>query len=393
MIRTCPERDIDALQGYGLVPKLLHDVHAVDASCRLLERDCDAPILPLIEGLPVRSASSLSLVEANLLLEAADTLPLELAIPLLKTSKMGDLMPKVRSLSKRDAPALALDLTVLADTPPYGSESWRPKTREDLAELRAAAGCPLWLYGVTSPADAEIAVEAGLEAIVVHSGAGFYLGGPATIDIFPDVFDTVAGMTAIYAGGPVRSGIDVFRYLAVGAEAVVADTDRSLVNLRAELEYAMRLTGCETLADISYEANFRAPFWRVVGEGTMIANIDGVVAEVRDASVVVQAGAFGLEIFAPKPTLMVCRVGEALRLHTHLVVKEDDLSLYGFHDTDMHTLFTYLISVSGIGPKVALAMLSSMADDTAGGGHFAGGTPDSWRVRRGWARKRRSGSS
>lgn len=104
----------------------------------------------------------------------------------------------------------------------------------------------------------------------------------------------------------------------------------------------------------------------------MIANIDGVVAEVRDASVVVQAGAFGLEIFAPKPTLMVCRVGEALRLHTHLVVKEELLALYGFHDTDMHTLFTYLISVSGIGPKVALAMLSSMPTTLLAGGILQG---------------------
>ena len=92
----------------------------------------------------------------------------------------------------------------------------------------------------------------------------------------------------------------------------------------------------------------------------MIAFLDGVVAEVRDSSLVLQAGAFGLEVFAPKPTLMVCRPGEALRLHTHLVVKEELLALYGFHDADMHLLFTYLIGVSGIGPKGALAMLSAM---------------------------------
>lgn len=256
------ERDIDALQSYGLVPKLLHDIHTVDPSTRLLDRDCGSPILPLIEGMTAHAApslSTLSLVEADML-EGEGALSLDLVIPLLKPRKMGELMPKVRTLTARGVRALALDLTVLADTPPYGSESWRPKTREDLAELRAAAGCPLWLYGVCSPADAEIAVEAGLEAIVVQAGAGFYLGGPATIDIFPDVFDTVAGMTAIYAGGSVRSGVDVFRYLAVGAEAVVVDTDRSLVNLQAELEYAMRLTGCGTLADISYEAIFAPLF-------------------------------------------------------------------------------------------------------------------------------------
>ena len=92
----------------------------------------------------------------------------------------------------------------------------------------------------------------------------------------------------------------------------------------------------------------------------MIAFLDGIVAELRDSSLVMQSGAFGLEVFAPKATLMACSKGAAIRLHTHLVVKEDDLSLYGFHDPDMLELFRYLISVSGIGPKVGLAILSSL---------------------------------
>ena len=79
----------------------------------------------------------------------------------------------------------------------------------------------------------------------------------------------------------------------------------------------------------------------------MIAFVDGVVSEVKETSVVLQAGAFGLEVFAPKPTLMNCKVGISLRLHTYLVVKEDLLALYGFHDNDMRKLFTYLIGVSG----------------------------------------------
>ena len=92
----------------------------------------------------------------------------------------------------------------------------------------------------------------------------------------------------------------------------------------------------------------------------MIAFIDGIVSEIRDSSVVVQAGAFGVEVFAPKATLMGCTAGSAVRLHTHLVVKEDLLALYGFHNEDLLTLFGYLISVSGIGPKLALGILSSL---------------------------------
>jgi Holliday junction DNA helicase RuvA len=92
----------------------------------------------------------------------------------------------------------------------------------------------------------------------------------------------------------------------------------------------------------------------------MIAFLDGIVSEIRDNSLVIQAGAFGFEVFAPKSTLMVCTRGAAIRLHTVLVVREDDLSLYGFHTTDMLSLFKYLTSVSGIGPKLGLALLSSM---------------------------------
>lgn len=92
----------------------------------------------------------------------------------------------------------------------------------------------------------------------------------------------------------------------------------------------------------------------------MIAYLDGVVSEVRQGSVIMQAGAFGLEVYAPKSTLMACQVGSALRLHTHLVVKEDDLSLYGFHQVDMLRLFGYLLSVSGVGAKLAVAILSAL---------------------------------
>ncbi|MCA9839522.1 MAG: alpha-hydroxy-acid oxidizing protein [Trueperaceae bacterium] len=252
------DRDIAALESYQLIARVLHDVHEVSTQTQILGLALSAPIMPLVETKGSRlEPNALSLIDADAL-EGSDSL--ERVIPLLKSDKMGNLMPKVRKLSARGIPALALDFTQLAETPPFGTAVWKPKTREDLAELRAAAGCPLWLYGITSPSDAVVAMEAGLEAIVVHSGAGYYLEGPATIEIFPEVFDTVAGMIEVYAGGPVRNGVDIFRYLAVGAEAVVVDTDRPLLNLQAELEYAMRLTACETLADISYEAIFAPMF-------------------------------------------------------------------------------------------------------------------------------------
>ena len=253
-------RDYAGLDGYHLLPRVLHDTETVDTSVELLGQLLSAPIVPARGALGQGQPSTLSLFEASQLPESLDESQASKVLPLLMPDKMGVLIPQVRKLATQGVPAIAFDLTALADTPPFGQGPWRPRTREDLAELSAAGGCPLWLYGVCSPADAEIAMEAGLDGIVVHAGAAIHLGGPAAIDVFPDIFDAVAGMIGVYAGGPVRGGIDVFRYLAVGAEVVVVESDRSLANIKAELEYAMRLTGCATLADISYEAIFAPLF-------------------------------------------------------------------------------------------------------------------------------------
>ena len=254
------EQDFAALDTFQLIPRLLHGVSKPDTRTQLLGRELATPLVPFADALEVR-ADALSLVGAEELLQHG--LGGEAFLPLLKPEKMGQLMPKVKRLAARGVSGFVIDLTLLADSPPYGELEWHPRTREDLAELRAAAGVPLWLYGVCSVSDAEIASEAGLEGIVVNTGAGIFLGAPATAEVFPDIFDAVAGTIAVYAGGAVRSGVDVFRYLALGAEAVIVDSDRSVVNLRAELAYAMRLTGCQTLADISYEAIFAPLFSEV----------------------------------------------------------------------------------------------------------------------------------
>jgi len=264
------EHDFAALDALQLLPRLLHGVAEPDTRVSLLGRELSAPLLPLgthadalgdTPGTAAGAAGTLGVVDAEALLRGGADPSAFLA--LLKPEKMGLLMPKVRKLAAGGVSGFVLDLTAFADSPPFGGLEWHPRTREDLAELRAAAGVPLWLYGVCSVSDAEVASEAGLEGVVVNTGAGVFLGAPATAEVFPDILDAVAGTLAIYAGGAVRSGVDVFRYLALGAEAVLVDSDRSLLNLRAELAYTMRLTGCATLADISYESIFAPLFGEV----------------------------------------------------------------------------------------------------------------------------------
>jgi len=93
----------------------------------------------------------------------------------------------------------------------------------------------------------------------------------------------------------------------------------------------------------------------------VIASVRGPVLEVRLQSVVVQAGAFGIEVLAPAPTLARCAVGAEVDLHAHLVVREDSLTLYGFAERDALTVFEHLLGVSGVGPKMALGLLSTLS--------------------------------
>jgi len=93
----------------------------------------------------------------------------------------------------------------------------------------------------------------------------------------------------------------------------------------------------------------------------VIASLHGPVLELRANSLVVQAGAFGMEVLAPAPTLARCSVGAEVTLHAHLVVREDSLTLYGFAERESLQLFRYLLGVTGVGPKVALGLLSTLA--------------------------------
>lgn len=89
----------------------------------------------------------------------------------------------------------------------------------------------------------------------------------------------------------------------------------------------------------------------------MYAYIKGLVAERSENTVVLDAGGIGYELFVSANTAETCTVGEEKKLFTHLGVKEDEMSLYGFGDKSEKTMFLQLVSISGIGPKLAISIL------------------------------------
>ncbi len=91
----------------------------------------------------------------------------------------------------------------------------------------------------------------------------------------------------------------------------------------------------------------------------MIASVEGVVGSVGADSLVLEAGGIGYRVFCGPGTLAAARTGSTLKVHTHHVVREDAQALYGFRSTEELGFFELLITVTGVGPKVGLAIVSS----------------------------------
>ena len=95
----------------------------------------------------------------------------------------------------------------------------------------------------------------------------------------------------------------------------------------------------------------------------MIASVRGTVEAVRLDSAVVEVGGVGLQVQATPATLAGLRRGVDAQLATSLVVREDSLTLYGFADDDEREVFEILQTVSGVGPRLALAVLAVHSPD------------------------------
>ena len=95
----------------------------------------------------------------------------------------------------------------------------------------------------------------------------------------------------------------------------------------------------------------------------MISHLDGLVAAIAPEGAVIEVGGVGLLVQATPGTLATLRSGERARVATSLVVREDALTLYGFASDDERDVFELLQTASGIGPRLALAMLASFSPD------------------------------
>ncbi len=96
----------------------------------------------------------------------------------------------------------------------------------------------------------------------------------------------------------------------------------------------------------------------------MIATLRGEITQVEENAIIIETGGVGLRVFVPKPLRERTRAGEAIFLFTHIVIREDDWKLFGFESQADRELFTTLLGVDGVGPRTALAVLSTLTLET-----------------------------
>lgn len=187
-------------------------------------------------------------------------------IPTIKPWNMDTIREKMALVKAADPLAVAMDIDAAGLPflknlqPPAGS-----KTVAELKEIAAMAGKPFILKGIMTVSGAKKALEAGASGIVVSNHGGRVLDQcPSTAEVLPAIADAVGGRMTVLVDGGIRTGMDVFKALALGADAVLIA--RPFVNmvygggaegvkvyvekLKAELADTMAMCGAHSLADI-----------------------------------------------------------------------------------------------------------------------------------------------
>lgn len=196
-------------------------------------------------------------------------------IPVIKPRSNEEIIKRIREVEEVGALAVAVDVDAagLLNMTRIG-QVVEPKTVEDIMEIARSTSLPLILKGIMTVADAEVALAGGAAGIVVSNHGGRSLDHTlGTADVLPSIAAAVKGKLVVLADGGIRSGVDVLKMLALGADAVLVGrplfiaacgggpqgVKAQLEVLAQELIVAMRLTGCGLLQDISSEVICQLP--------------------------------------------------------------------------------------------------------------------------------------
>ncbi len=191
------------------------------------------------------------------------------AVPTIKPWKNEKVLEKIKMIEEINAMAFAMDIDsaglvnlALAGKPVSA------KSVEELSEITASTKIPFIIKGVMTANGAKKALQAGAYGIVVSSHGGRVLAdAPATCSVLPEIRQAVGDKMKIFVDGGIRSGADVFKAIALGADAVLIGRPYVIAafgggaegvelytnKIGAELRDVMIMTGCKNLSDITMD--------------------------------------------------------------------------------------------------------------------------------------------
>jgi isopentenyl diphosphate isomerase/L-lactate dehydrogenase-like FMN-dependent dehydrogenase len=283
--------NVKALDNIKLIPRYISDHFEPDMSCVIFGENISIPVMPSsLSGVKVSMGGSISEFEfATLVLQGAKdagTLSfigntalegeeftgikavehVRLGIPIFKPQSNQRLLELIIMAEKAGALALGVDIDGCGSTvwESVGKPLFR-KSQWDLKELVDSTELPFIVKGILSVEDAHSAVDAGAFAIDVSNHGGRVLDSTQGVaEVLPEIVKAVNGRATITAGGGVRTGFDVLKMLALGANGVLIGRDiiraalgggaegvkLHLEYLKSDLKRGMFATNCKNIKDI-----------------------------------------------------------------------------------------------------------------------------------------------
>ncbi len=289
-------RNLESLQNYKINTRLIHTVNLPDISTTFFGVPLSFPVLaaPItgavtnlggaIDELDYNRAVIQGCIDAGTIAFVGDGASPEkykiglhalseaqgAGVPIFKPrSDNQDVMMRIRASQEVNAVAVGMDIdAVVFKTMAMKNQSVGPKGIDDLRSLISETNMPFILKGIMNVRDAVFAVEAGAHAIIVSNHGGRVLDEMAgAMDVLEEIVREVKGHIRILVDGGFRTGVDILKALAVGAEYVLIGRPITIAavgmgikgvsfylgTLKKELIQAMILTGCACIEDITPE--------------------------------------------------------------------------------------------------------------------------------------------
>lgn len=290
---TAFKNNVEALASYRLNLRTIHNVDTPKLSCNILGMELTLPVIAAaIGGIALNMNSAMTEEEycqaivagsrqAGIIGMTGDGPKPEVfgsglkaleanggyGIPVIKPRETDKIIELAARAATAGAPAFGMDIDAAALINMVNAgQPVGPKTQADLEEIKKHTTIPFIVKGIMTPDEAEICAAAGVDAIVVSNHGGRALDhAPGTAEVLPYIAEAVKGKVTILVDGGIRTGVDILKMLALGADAVLIGRPLAIAavgggaegvalavnKLAGELKAAMVLTGTADVTDVS----------------------------------------------------------------------------------------------------------------------------------------------